>query len=60
VGGAAARAVLRSAVVACIGPTTASAAREAGLEVIEPGEYTAQALAEALAHHFHPAPGARS
>ncbi len=51
----AARAVelLRSTVVAAIGPVTARAARRLGVETaVMPSTYTTEALAEALADHF--------
>lgn len=51
----AARAVelLRPAVVAAIGPVTARAARQLGVETaVMPSTYTTEALAEALADHF--------
>ena len=47
------RAHLSDAVVACIGPITAEAARSAGLRVhVVPPEYTTEALVEALAGYF--------
>lgn len=53
IGGAPARVLLRRAVLACIGPTTAAAVRELGFTVqVEPRQHTAPALAEALEHHF--------
>jgi uroporphyrinogen-III synthase len=58
-GGTAAARVLRGAVVACIGPTTAAAARELGLTVhVEAVPHTGAALAAALAAHFTPVAGA--
>ena len=40
-------------VVACIGPVTAAAAREAGLDVdVVPEEHTMRALAQAVADHL--------
>lgn len=50
------RSLLHSAVIACIGPTTAAAARAAGLEVrVEPASYTAVHLVAALESWFEPA-----
>jgi uroporphyrinogen III methyltransferase/synthase len=44
---------LHDAVVACIGPVTATTARELGLEVaVEPATHTIPALVEALKAHF--------
>jgi uroporphyrinogen-III synthase len=55
-GGEAARRLLAGATVACIGPTTADAARTAGLTVaVEPSRHTAEALVEALDTYFAPA-----
>jgi uroporphyrinogen-III synthase len=49
----AARRVLAPAAIACIGPTTAEAARAAGLTVhVQPAAYTVEALVEALDLHF--------
>jgi len=59
----AARAVelLRPAVVAALGPVTADAARQIGLETAAvPPTSTAEALAQALADHFAAAQAARS
>jgi uroporphyrinogen III methyltransferase / synthase len=48
---------LKETVVACIGPVTATTAREFGLEVkVEPSTHTIPALVEALKIHFSPAP----
>jgi len=45
-----ARTLARSSLVACIGPVTAEAAREAGLPVhLQPADYTVDGLLEALA-----------
>ena len=47
------RSILDGAVIACIGPITAAAARENGLAVaIVPGEYTIDALIQALTDFF--------
>ncbi len=52
---------LHDAVVACIGPVTATTAREAGLEVaVEPSTHTIPALVEALKAHFAPASVSRA
>ena len=54
VGGDAARA-LGSALIACLGPLTADAARGAGLRVaLQPLEYTAEGLVNALVRHCRP------
>jgi hydroxymethylbilane synthase len=46
---------LSGAVVGCIGPSTAVAAREAGLRVdVVPAEHTAEALVDALEERFSP------
>jgi uroporphyrinogen-III synthase len=46
---------LNDAIVACIGPVTATTARELGLRVdIEPDTHTIPALVEALKAHFLP------
>jgi uroporphyrinogen III methyltransferase / synthase len=48
------RPLLDLTAVAVIGPTTADAARQAGLTVtIQPAQYTVPALVEAIAAHFH-------
>jgi uroporphyrinogen-III synthase len=53
------RALIERSAVACIGPTTANAARAAGLRVrIVPPRATALALADAVIEHFHPGAGA--
>ena len=53
--------LLRAAVVAAIGPVTARAARELGIETeVMPPTYTTEALAEALADHFTGMPTAHS
>ena len=47
--------LLANTVVAAIGPMTADAARELGIEVnVQPGHYTVAALVDALAAHFAP------
>ena len=44
---------LKGAAIACIGPITAAAARDAGLTVdVEASEYTIEGLVEAVAAHF--------
>ncbi len=49
------RALIERSAIACIGPTTANAARAAGLRVqIVPPQATAFALADAVIDHFHP------
>ena len=54
--GAEGRALLAECVVAAIGPITTEAARAEGVRVdVEPEQYTAEGLAEALARHFAPA-----
>ena len=53
--------LLGETVVAAIGPITARAARQFGLETtVMPSTYTAQALAQALADHFAGSPAAHS
>ena len=53
--------LLGETVVAAIGPVTARAARQLGLETtVMPSTYTAQALAQALADHFAGSPAAHS
>lgn len=60
VGGDAARA-LGGAVIACIGPLTAEAAQQAGLQVaLLPAEYTVEGLVRALVEHGWPACPERS
>ena len=45
--------LLRTTVVAAIGPVTAQAARQLGVETtVMPSTYTTQALARALGDHF--------
>lgn len=45
--------ILQTAVVACIGPTTAQAVQTAGFTVhLIPADHTAAGLAEMIAHHF--------
>lgn len=45
--------ILHTAVVACIGPTTAQAVQAAGFPVhLIPADHTAAGLAEMIAHHF--------
>lgn len=52
-GGEVAERLLRTAVIACIGPVTAEAVRGMGLAVqVQPSEHTAVALVEALERHF--------
>ncbi len=52
-GDCAARAALDASFIACIGPVTASAARELGLRVdLEAAEYTVDGLVDALISHF--------
>jgi uroporphyrinogen-III synthase/uroporphyrinogen III methyltransferase/synthase len=54
----AARTVLRTVLLAAIGPTTAAALREEGLEPAAiPGEHTAPALADAIAARLGPGGG---
>jgi uroporphyrinogen III methyltransferase / synthase len=53
--------LLRSTVVAAIGPVTAEAAEQLGIATtVMPSEYTIPALVDALVHHFnrHPDPAA--
>ncbi|HSM93293.1 MAG TPA: uroporphyrinogen-III synthase, partial [Anaeromyxobacteraceae bacterium] len=53
------REALRRVLLSAIGPTTATALRDQGLEVgAMPSEYTAPALAEAIAARLGPRPGA--
>ena len=54
-------ALFRAIVVAAIGPVTARAARELGIETtVMPSTYTTEALAQALADHFAGTPTAHS
>ena len=53
--------LLRTTVVAAIGPVTARAARQLGVETkVVPSTYTTQALAQALGEHFAGLPTAQS
>ena len=53
--------LFRAIVVAAIGPVTARAARELGIETeVVPSTYTTEALAQALADHFTGTPAAHS
>lgn len=48
-------AAVERALVACIGPVTAAAARDAGLRVdVQAEEYTVDGMVRALIRHFHP------
>lgn len=61
-GGAAAGRVLRTSVIACIGPVTTGAVRSLGYAVaVEPAEHTSEALVHALEEYFASLPlaGAR-
>jgi uroporphyrinogen III methyltransferase/synthase len=52
--------LLKSTVVATIGPVTTDAARELGIEVtVQPGTYTIPALVDAIADHFRAAATAK-
>lgn len=52
-GGATAERVLRTSVIACIGPVTAEAVRSLGLPVlVEPAEHSTAALVDALEQYF--------
>jgi uroporphyrinogen-III synthase/uroporphyrinogen III methyltransferase/synthase len=54
------RSAMRGVLLAAIGPTTAAALRDAGLDAgAVPSEYSASALADAIAHRLGPAPGRR-
>ena len=45
--------LLKNTAIACIGPITAKTAKDHGLRVdIMPGEFTVEALAEAIENHF--------
>lgn len=60
-GAAQAAGLLRPTVVAAIGPVTARAARQLGVETpVMPSTYTTQALAQALAAYFTGTPAAHS
>ena len=60
-GAAQAVALLRTIVVASIGPVTARAARQLGVETtVMPSTYTTQALTQALADYFAGSPAAHS